>query len=181
MKKIFAALQNDHNINNNNNNIAVIIMTLLSPRFATYSTSSTTRADTAVEPSFHTGDLQKIIIKQLHKNLEIISNNFRKKKTNYTILLSGIWQKISIIEMEKPLINMGFFSCILPLDTNNIPRKRWKSKKDGKTKFEPRQQPGIHVYHPEIHMWSLHVKLSTLGLLSTIETPVISTNESCII
>ena len=79
-EKIFAALQNDHNINNNNNNIAAIIMTLLSPRFATYSTSSTTRADTAVEPSFHTGDLQKIIIKQLHKNLEIISNNFRKKK-----------------------------------------------------------------------------------------------------
>lgn len=45
-------------------------MTLLSPRFATYRTSSTTRADTAVEPSFHTGDLQKTIIEKLHKDLE---------------------------------------------------------------------------------------------------------------
>lgn len=75
-------------------------MTLLSPRFATYRTSSTTRADTAVEPSFHTGDLQKIIIEKLHKNLvsfQIIS----QRNKLYNPYVKNLIKKLSI-ETEKP-------------------------------------------------------------------------------
>ena len=110
-EKTFAALQNDHNINNNNNNSHNnIIMTLLSPRFATYRTSSTTRADTAVEPSFHTGDLKKIIIEKLHKDLEsfqIISGKnklynpyVRNLTKNYHLTWKNLW------------LTQDFFSCV---------------------------------------------------------------------
>ena len=138
---------------------AITTMTLLSPRFATYRTSSTTRADTAVEPSFHTGDLQKIIKEKLHKNLESFQIISGKK----TILMSGIWQKI-INWDGKTFDQHGIFSlvhCLLMLMT--FPKKGRKMEKPNLSQ----DKESMFIIHK---FTCKALKLSTLGLLS--ETPV---------
>lgn len=52
---------------------------MLSPRLATYNTSSITNAVTAVEPSFHTGDLsehQNILWGKIDISIHITHNNY---------------------------------------------------------------------------------------------------------